>query len=188
MAIYDEKNFESTGFLLESEYKKFARILQSEFENFRIQPIRKHLAFIPSDYDRYLDEAKLNYDRKYAPIADPDLDPNLNFIPLVFTARFRAEFFPDLVREYDLTGGDPNVQVLEYDDLGYVQLPTESFRSIILANFEIEKEVRRRYRASQLYKSLSTHIEVDTAFITKPRIEFSSLDEMLVRLEVDVIM
>lgn len=188
MALYDEKNFETNGTLTEAEYNQVAKVLQGALDGFRISPIRKYLDFVPSDFNKYLEEAKLNYDRKYAPIADPDLDPNLNFIPLVFTASFRAEYFPELVREYDLTGGDPNVQVIEYEDLGYVQLPTETFRSIILANFEIEKEVRRRYKETRLFKELSSHIEIDPAFIMRPRVEFSSLDDMLIRLEIDIIM
>lgn len=188
MALYDEKHFESTGTLTEAEYTAVAQIFQEALKAFRIPPIRKWLEFEPSNFDKYLEEAKLNYDRKYAPIADPDLDPSLNFIPLVFTANFRAEFFPDLVREYDVTGADPNVQVIEYEDLGYVQLPTETFRSIILANFELEKEVRKRYRECRLYKELSTHIEVDPAFIMRPRVEFNALDDMLIRLEIDIIM
>lgn len=188
MAIYDEQQFTKNGVLTPDEYLKVVSTLTDALKQFRITSIRKWLEFKPYEYDKYVEEAHINYDRQFSPIADPDLEPRLNYIPLFFSASFRAEFFPELIREYDLAGAYPQVQVIEFDELGYIQLPTSNFRSIILANYEIEKEVRNRYRKTPLYTELTTHIEIESSFITKPKVEFNSLDDMLIRLEIDCIM
>lgn len=189
MALYNQRSFERTGVLAEGEYAKLSQKLAECLSGLRIPTIRKALQFTPYQYNQHIEEAKANYDAQHAPIADPDFNPALSVMPFYLAAPFRAEYFPDFMREYAMTAltSETPMEYVPHDFGAAVIVPKEQFRTIVLAGYQLEQEVRKRFPNCDL-DEISTHIEIDAHFFLPAKEVVETTDDLVLRLEVTLIL
>lgn len=190
MPLYNQRAFERSGELSNEEYTNISTILSTALSGMRVPAIRRSLHFAPYSFDAHQEEARANYDTKYAPIADPDLRPALNVMPFYMTATLRGEFFPDFMREYDLAdlAGPMPIEHIPHNSLGMFLVPKDSFRTVLLANYQLEQEARTRYAETPLAQEISPHVEIESYFFLPAQLAFTATDDLLLRLEVTIVL
>lgn len=177
---------EQSGVLPEEEYAKLAKTLSEALKGIRIQAVRKTLNFEPHQYTDYEKAIELDFNKKHRPVEDPDMAFDLPTIPLTFHAEISIDFFPEFERDYSCPDFFDRT-VIERTEAGFQILPTNQFRSLLLANHQLEQEVRRRYKETSLAKDLSPYIEVECNWCTLPKLSMDIGDPVRLILTVFVL-
>lgn len=189
-AAIDVRKFDDNGVVTTDEYLNIVEILRDKLNGMRVPTIRKGFELEPYTYDEYVATANANYDRAFAPITDPEFGVELNTITVVFRALIPMTMFPSFDREYfnvisldRVSFGD---QPVEVNSAGYATVPTNQYKSLLLAGLQIEQEVRSRVKQSNLMRDIGPNLTIETRFMIPLTLDMASNESMLVELQVDL--